>query len=87
MVQFFIDKMLNNYVFVRKRYKLKETSAIRFFYVDLGCWSELKLTKPSILSRSERAIDHIGTETRPKLLKGCSEEYWTMGEILIQQYC
>jgi len=30
-------------------------------------------------------IGHIGTETRPKLIKGSSGEYWTMGEILIQQ--
>jgi len=45
------------------------------------------LTKPIMLSRSERSIGHIGTETRPKLLKGSSGESWTMGETLIQQCC
>lgn len=55
---------------------------IRFGYVIVG---EIKKpTKSTTPNRFGRTVGRIKTETRFKLIRGGSAEYWTMEEILIQ---
>jgi len=46
-----------------------------------------KLTKSMIFSRFERMIGHVEIESFQPPFGGSSEEYWTMRERAIQQYC
>ena len=57
----------------------KEQSAERWTRVRLASWWVQRPTKATIGSRTERLNGHIGTKTRPRLLREAAVEHRTDG--------